>query len=359
MIRCRRLGQEAIYVSAHERQVTANESGTHPVGVARGAAVSAARGLRGAGADQRRRRVRAAVPPIDRRSGGLLGGDGARRADLEQAVSRRCSTGSCRMRSGSWAASSTCRRTASTATWRTRGDKAAIVWEGEPGDSRTLTYRELHARCASSRTSLKGAGIVAGDRVAIYMPMIPEAAIAMLACARIGATHTVVFGGFSAEALRDRINDCRRQAVHHRRRRLAARQGRAAEGERRRGAGRDADGRDVHRRASARGDAVDDAGRPRRLVARRDGQARPPTARRPSLLDASTRCSSSTRPAPPASRRAILHTTGGYLLGAHLTHEVRLRPARRRHLLVHRRHRLGDRAQLRRLRPAVERRDHA
>ena len=79
----------------------------------------------------------------------------------------------------------------------TRGDKAALVWEGEPGDSRTLTYRQLHAEVCKAANALKGLGVVAGDVVAIYLPMIPEAAIAMLACARIGATHSVVFGGFS------------------------------------------------------------------------------------------------------------------------------------------------------------------
>jgi acetyl-CoA synthetase len=90
----------------------------------------------------------------------------------------------------------------------TRGDKVALDWEGEPGDRRTLTYRELHAEVCKFANAMKALGIVAGDRVAIYMPMIPEAAVAMLACTRIGAPHTVVFGGFSAEALRDRINDC-------------------------------------------------------------------------------------------------------------------------------------------------------
>ena len=90
----------------------------------------------------------------------------------------------------------------------TRGDKVAIEWEGEPGDSRKLTYRELHTEVCKFANAMKALGIAAGDRVAIYMPMIPEAAVAMLACTRIGATHTVVFGGFSAEALRDRINDC-------------------------------------------------------------------------------------------------------------------------------------------------------
>jgi acetyl-CoA synthetase len=90
-----------------------------------------------------------------------------------------------------------------------RGDKAAIIWEGnEPGETRTLTYRELHARVCETATLLRDLGLKKGDRVAIYLPMIPEAAIFMLACARIGAIHTVVFAGFSAESLRDRINDC-------------------------------------------------------------------------------------------------------------------------------------------------------
>jgi acetyl-CoA synthetase len=90
----------------------------------------------------------------------------------------------------------------------TRGDKVALLWEGEPGDERKLTYRELHAEVCRFANALTKLGVAAGDRVAIYMPMVPEAAVAMLACTRIGAPHTVVFGGFSAEALRDRINDC-------------------------------------------------------------------------------------------------------------------------------------------------------
>ena len=85
--------------------------------------------------------------------------------------------------------------------------RAAIVWEGEPGETRTLTYFELHREVVRLAGALAGLGVVAGDRVAIYMGMVPEAAIAMLACARIGATHSVIFGGFSADALRDRIND--------------------------------------------------------------------------------------------------------------------------------------------------------
>jgi acetyl-CoA synthetase len=92
-----------------------------------------------------------------------------------------------------------------------RRNKAAIIWEGEPGDRRTITYWELHREVGRAANALRTLGVKKGDRVAIYLPMIPEAAIAMLACARIGAVHSVVFGGFSAESLRDRITDA--QAV--------------------------------------------------------------------------------------------------------------------------------------------------
>src|SRR6185369_12143672 len=85
--------------------------------------------------------------------------------------------------------------------------KPAIVWEGEPGDSRTLTYAELHREVCRAANALKTLGVNAGDRVVIYLPMIPELAISLLACARIGATHSVIFGGFSAEAIRDRVRD--------------------------------------------------------------------------------------------------------------------------------------------------------
>ncbi|MGH6692709.1 MAG: AMP-binding protein, partial [Gammaproteobacteria bacterium] len=88
-----------------------------------------------------------------------------------------------------------------------RGHRVALIWEGEPGEVRRLTYAELHAQVCRFGNVLKGLGVGKGDRVAIYLPMVPEVAVAMLACARIGAPHTVVFGGFSAESLRDRIND--------------------------------------------------------------------------------------------------------------------------------------------------------
>src|SRR5581483_368669 len=87
-------------------------------------------------------------------------------------------------------------------TWRR--NKAAIVWEGEPGEQRTLTYQQLHYEVCRFANVLKKQGVKTGDRVALYMPLIPELAIAMLACARIGATHSIVFGGFSADALKDR-----------------------------------------------------------------------------------------------------------------------------------------------------------
>ncbi|MBX3289095.1 MAG: acetate--CoA ligase [Acidobacteria bacterium] len=90
-------------------------------------------------------------------------------------------------------------------TWRR--NKAAIIWEGEPGEQRTLTYQQLYAEVCKFANVLKGQNVKKGDRVALYMPMVPELAIAMLACARIGATHTVIFGGFSADAIADRVND--------------------------------------------------------------------------------------------------------------------------------------------------------
>ena len=88
-----------------------------------------------------------------------------------------------------------------------RRNRAAIIWEGEPGDRRTLTYWDLYRQVSAFANVLKTLGVKKGDRVALYLPLIPELAIAMLACARIGAVHSVVFGGFSAESLRDRIND--------------------------------------------------------------------------------------------------------------------------------------------------------
>ncbi len=94
-----------------------------------------------------------------------------------------------------------------------RKNKAAIIWEGEPGDTRTLTYQQLHTEVCKFANALKLLGVQRGDRITIYMPMVPEAAIAMLACARIGATHSVIFGGFSAEAVADRNNDAQSKII--------------------------------------------------------------------------------------------------------------------------------------------------
>ena len=94
-----------------------------------------------------------------------------------------------------------------------RRNKAAIIWEGEPGDSRVLTFGMLEREVNRFANALKSLGVVKGDRVAIYMGMVPELAIAMLACAKIGAAHSVVFGGFSAEALRERINDAKAKVL--------------------------------------------------------------------------------------------------------------------------------------------------
>jgi acetyl-CoA synthetase len=96
-------------------------------------------------------------------------------------------------------------------TWRR--NKAAIIWEGEPGDSRVLTYGDLYREVNQAAVALKRLGVKKGDRVAIYLGMVPELPIAMLACARIGAPHTVIFGGFSPESLRDRIIDCEAKVV--------------------------------------------------------------------------------------------------------------------------------------------------
>lgn len=93
------------------------------------------------------------------------------------------------------------------------GDRVAIYFEGEPGDTREITYAELKDEVSQAANAFESLGVVKGDRVAIYMPMIPETVVAMLACARIGAIHSVVFGGFSADALRSRCDDAEAKLV--------------------------------------------------------------------------------------------------------------------------------------------------
>ena len=96
----------------------------------------------------------------------------------------------------------------------TRGDQVAIIWEGDdPGESEKITYRQLHERVQKFANVLKKHGVKKGDRVTIYLPMIPEAAYAMLACARIGAIHSIVFGGFSPDSLQNRVEDARSTVI--------------------------------------------------------------------------------------------------------------------------------------------------
>src|SRR5580698_6116888 len=198
----------------------------------------------------------------------------------------------------------------------TRGDKVALDWEGEPGDSRKLTYRQLHAEVCQAANVLKGLGIVAGDVVAIYMPMIPEAAVAMLACTRIGATHTVVFGGFSAEALRDRINDCGAALCI------------TADGGWRRG-------KSVPLKANVDRALGETPTVKSCLVVRRTGDAVEMKGGRDlwwheQMKGASADCPPASLPAEhplfilytsgtTGKPKGVVHTTGGYLLGAHLT----------------------------------------
>jgi len=196
-----------------------------------------------------------------------------------------------------------------------RRNKAALIWEGEPGEVITLTYQQLLVQVCKFANVLKAEGIKPGDRVAIYMPMIPEAVVAMLACTRIGAAHTVVFGGFSAEALKERINDCQAKLVI------------TADGGYRRGA------------AFALKPSVDTAvtGTPtiqRVIVVRRTGQevTTGPLDRwyHELMATASADCPAaeldSEHPlfilytsGSTGKPKGILHTTAGYLLGCYLT----------------------------------------
>ncbi|MEW1912616.1 acetate--CoA ligase [Kitasatospora sp. NPDC085895] len=197
------------------------------------------------------------------------------------------------------------------------GDRVAFHWEGEPGDTRTITYAELKDAVCRAANALAELGVAAGDRVAIYMPMIPETAVAMLACARIGAPHTVVFGGFSSEALKDRIVDCDARVVI------------TADGGYRKGS------------AAALKPAVDRAvaecpGVRNVLVVRRTGQEVPFTAGRDLWWHELVERQSAEHEAQPfdaehplyimytsgttAKPKGILHTSGGYLTQVAWTH---------------------------------------
>ena len=280
---------------------------------------------RGAGASRRPEEFAAnanaqAVPVRrgGRRPARVLGGAGAGAA-VGRPVDRGARRGIRRSRSGSSAAPSTSRSTASTGTSSpVTATRSRYHWEGEPGDTRTITYADLKDEVCKATNALLELGVQKGDRVAIYMPMIPETAIAMLACARLGAPHSVVFGGFSADALKRPIHDADARLVI------------TADGGYRRGA------------PSALKPAVDEALEecpsvqsvlvvrrteqdvavdrgPRRLVARRwsTGNQRSHEQRRSTP---STRCSSSTPRGTTAKPKGILHTTGGYLTQVSYTH---------------------------------------
>ena len=235
-----------------------------------------------------------------------------------------------------------------------RRNKAAIIWEGEPGDVRVYTYEMLHREVCKFANVLKKLGIKKGDVVAMYMPMVPELAIAMLACTRIGAVHSVVFGGFAAEAIADRNNDAKAKLII------------TADAGWRRGKqiplkanvdaalGQVAHRREVHRLQADRL-RRDDAGGPRLLVARPDGQG---LGRLPRRADGQR------DPAVHPLHQRIDRQAQG-----HQAHHRRLQPLRqeddgvgvrhprRRRLLVYGRHRLDHRPHVRRLRPADGRGD--
>ena len=196
------------------------------------------------------------------------------------------------------------------------GAKPALIFEGEPGDRRVLTYADLRREVATFANALKGLGVGAGDAVAIYMPMIPEAVIAMLACARIGAVHTVVFGGFSAEALAGRIQDCSAKVLV------------TADGGHRRG-------KVVPLKENADGAVAACPTIQSVVVFRRTGQEVPMVAGRDRWWhDLTAEVGDDCPPEPLDSEhplyilytsgstgkpKGILHTTGGYLVGAALT----------------------------------------
>jgi len=200
-----------------------------------------------------------------------------------------------------------------------RRNKAAIIWEGEPGDRRTLTYFDLQREVSKFANVLRSLGTKKGDRVALYMPFVPELAIAMLACARIGAVHSVVFGGFSAESLRDRINDAKARLLV------------TADGGFRRG--QIVQLKQVADEAVAATPSIDHV-----VVFRRGGEGSIPVTMKPGrdhwyhelMAKASPRCEPEAMDAEDmlyilytsgttGKPKGIIHTTGGYMVGTYAT----------------------------------------
>ena len=235
------------------------------------------------------------------------------------------------------------------------GDRIAYYWEGEPGDTRTLTYQELLDDVCRFTNALRALGVKKGDRIAIYMPMIPELPVAMLACTRIGAAHSVVFGGFSADALAGRIEGCELHGRHHRRRRVSQGRGRTAEAQRRRG--------DRPRTSSVEhcvvvrrtgGDVDWDDGRDHWYHDLVEGQA---TTADPEPMDSEDLLyllyTSGTTAKP-----GIMHAPVALPRRRVRDPSIHLRPPpRERRLLVHGRHRLGHRPLVHRVRAAGEQGD--
>jgi acetyl-CoA synthetase len=201
----------------------------------------------------------------------------------------------------------------------TLGESTAIIWEGDdPNTSRHITYRELHDQVCRLANAMKGLGAKRGDRVTIYMPMVPEAAVAMLACARIGAIHSVVFGGFSPDSLANRIQDCESTLL------ITADEGRRG-------------GRSVALKANADAALKSCPGVTAVIVAQVTGSAVPMAAGRDHDYAALLAAASPDCPAEPMSAedplfilytsgstgkpKGVLHTTGGYLVWASFTHQ--------------------------------------